>query len=355
MYWSSTASADTAVTAGGANKNTACCIAKAECSGYTCPAGYKTMLGYCTTSAVTAGTCSSNCCELDNLKCAYYASSITCASTHLYVASTHAGTTVTAGGANKNTACCTPKLLCADASVVCNAGYEKRCAADMTLYQPRCSTTSFTVAGCHSNCCNPVPEKCGGLAGLSLQVACIATGGVAAANRYWDSAKAGVTFTTNKAVECCSTRSVCTGYSCAAGYKIKAAHASIYCTGTSTTCTLTQQLCCDVDSTKCLGMTAVACADEVFTADYCTATTTQAINTRSRCSHYWDSLKLGTAATTTNKASACCTAKATCAAGTCSPGYMKKEPYYCSTSANTEASSMPLVVSSMPSSVKESR
>jgi len=40
--------------------------------------------------------------------------------------------------------------------------------------------------------------------------------------------------------------------------------------------------------------------------------------------HYWDSAAAGTSTTAATKKTSCCTAKATCASGSCSPGYKKK-------------------------------
>jgi hypothetical protein len=112
----------------------------------------------------------------------------------------------------------------------------------------------------------------------------------ATANHYFDTTKAGTTFTT-KNTDCCSAKANCGGHTCAAGTKSKTNAATIYCTGASATCTNT--LCCDNDATKCGGVTAVAC-------------------TYGNTWFYWDSAKAGTTFTAATKAIDCCTMKGTC-------------------------------------------
>merc|ERR1719316_2465449 len=112
--------------------------------------------------------------------------------------------------------------------------------------------------------------------------------------KYRDAAKYGTTGTT--AALCCSNAAKCSSITCAAGTKKKLAHATTYCA--SATCgTSDQSTCCELDDTKCKGVT-VSCPT---------------------CK-YKDTGKNGVSAGKFN----CCTNKGLCSTLTCGAGLKKK-------------------------------
>jgi len=167
-----------------------------------------------------------------------------------------------------------------------------------------CSTNSASCA--KGTCCMDDTTKCGG-----ITVPCDA-------GKYWDTLKVGIvagTTDTSKKSNCCTSFGTCTGYSsCAAGYKLKANPGTLYC-ASSSCATSDASTCCELDTTKCGGVTALTCDND----------------------KYWDTAKAGTAITTpitdTTKKSSCCSSRGTCAGySSCAAGYkLKSSPgsIYC--------------------------
>jgi hypothetical protein len=279
-YYEDSAKAGTAATS--STKNTACCTAKATCTGYSCSAGYtlKASPGNIMGTGATSSLSNSMCCDTDATKCLGIGS-VVCA-TGYYEDSTKAGTAATA--TYKNTVCCTAKATCTGYS--CSAGYTLKASPGNIMGTGDTSTLST------GTCCDNDVTKCFGIGSV-----------VCATGYYEDSAKAGTAATaTDKNTVCCTAKATCTGYSCSAGYKLKASPGNIM--GTGGTSTLSTTTCCDVDATTCGGIGGVTCPT----------------------GYYADSAKYGTAATATTKDSVCCTARATC------QGYSS-----CSTGMNVEA------------------
>merc|ERR1719253_1979320 len=301
----------TETAAGGANKNTDCCIAKATCSAGTCSAGYKkksTLANlYCTSSATTAASCNANCCDIDNTKCLNYGSTISCASAATYWdAAASAGTAAGAAGVDKNTACCTARALCS-AYATCSAGWIKS--------QAYCSSSATTTAACNSGCCQLDETKC---AKYASSLAC-ATG------KYYDNTASAAMATAlggaNKNTDCCTTKAACSTGTCSTGYRKKITLTNLVCTSSATTAASCNTNCCDLDTTKCLAHSStISCA----------------------AGKYFDAAaSAGVATTTADKNTACCIDKAACSAGTCSAGYKKKSTLtnlHCTSSATTAAS-----------------
>merc|ERR1711865_1260656 len=121
----------------------------AACTAGTCSAGYKKKATltdlFCTSSATDAKSCNTDCCELDNLKCSSYATSISCADGTYWDATASADTATTAAGANKDTACCTAKATCTAGT--CSAGYKKK----STLTDLFCASSATTAVSCNTN------------------------------------------------------------------------------------------------------------------------------------------------------------------------------------------------------------
>merc|ERR1719353_113131 len=189
-----------------------------------------------------------------------------------------AGVTAGTSDADKKNNCCTNLATCSGYS--CSAGYKLKsnpgnfyCASDT------CAT------GDASTCCELDTTKCGGITGLTCDT-----------GKYWDSAKAGNTAgttDTEKKTNCCTTKAMCSTYTCAAGYTSITAASTTTCSSDAASCT--SSACCTADTTKCGGITALTCdADK-----------------------YWDPNKAGTsianAADDAEKKDLCCTTKATCA------------------------------------------
>jgi len=302
--------AGTAAGASGANKNTACCTAAAACSAGSCSPGYKkkaTLTNlYCTSSATTAAACNANCCELDDTKCLNYVASISCAAGKYNNAAALADTAAGASGANKNTACCTAKAACSAGS--CSPGYKKKA----TLTNLYCTSSATTAAACNTNCCELDDTKCLNYAG---SISC-------ASGKYNDAAALAGTAAgaagANKNTACCTAKASCSSGSCSAGYTKSLA----YCSSSLTTAASCNSGCCTIDDTKCLKYSgSISCAAGKYKDSSTLATTT-------------------TAAGGANKDTDCCTAKAACSAGSCSPGYKKKATLtnlYCTSSATTAA------------------
>merc|ERR1712050_197347 len=85
---------------------TECCTAQAACSTLTCPAGKKQRTGthYCATSACSATTDSSTCCEADTTKCG--GNTVTCNANQYQDPTKNSVTGTTA------TECCTAQAAC---------------------------------------------------------------------------------------------------------------------------------------------------------------------------------------------------------------------------------------------------
>merc|ERR1719271_315268 len=211
-----------------------------------------------------------------------------------------AGTTT----ADQKTNCCTAKAHCS--SYTCPANYNSITAATTT----DCPTNA---ASCTRDlCCEIDTTKCGGMATGDGTFALTAPATYTCdASAYWDTAKAATTAGATHALtktNCCTSFGTCAGYSsCAAGYKLKSSPGSIYCVGSSCT-TGEASTCCELDTTKCGGVTALTCDND----------------------KYWDTAKAGTAITTpitdATKKSSCCTAVATCSFTSYSSGTPSPSP-----------------------------
>jgi len=293
MYWD-TAKAGTTITTPvtDATKKSSCCTSQGTCTGYSsCPAGKK-LKGtpgsfYCATSSCTT-TDADTCCELDTAKCGGITpptstSAYKC-DANMYWDSAKAGTTITTPvtDATKKSSCCTSQGTCTGYSS-CPAG-KKLKGTPGSIY---CATSSCTTTDA-ATCCEADTDKCGGITAVQCD-----------ANMYWDTAKADTTITTpvadaTKKSSCCTSQGTCTGYSsCPAGMKIKGTPGSIYC-ATSSCTTGESATCCEADSDKCGGITAVQCDANM----------------------YWDTAKADTTITTpvadATKKSSCCTSQMTC-------------------------------------------
>jgi len=241
---------------------------------------------YCSSSAVTQTTCVTGCCQVDTTKCG--ASDPSCA-TGKFWDMTKSQTARGADATAAKTNCCTAQAKCS--TMTCPAGY----VLDTTKSNNYCKG-----AACNPildlGCCKADATKCASKIGQDCG---------AATGKFQDSTKYGNAIGADwKATSaCCSQSAVCTGYTgCPAGKKLKAAHATTYCSGTacSTSSTADQAKCCEADTTKC-GGTVVTCDAGKFK----------------------DSSKAGTAKGADAKA-ACCTAKAKCAVAVCSTGMKLK-------------------------------
>jgi len=170
----------------------------------SCPAGYKKKSSltnwYCTSSATDAASCNTNCCELDDTKCLNYAGSLSCATGKVPAS---AGTATAAGGADKNTDCCTAKAACSTGT--CSAGYKKKSPLTNLL----CDSSATDAASCNTNCCEPDDTKCLYYApGGASPVSC-ATG------RYYATASAGTATTAGGAnfkEVCCIPKASCSDF-----------------------------------------------------------------------------------------------------------------------------------------------
>jgi len=278
--------------------------------GASCSAGYKKATVFCSSSATTASSCNSACCGLDDTKCLKYSGSIVCAAGKYKDSSTLATTTTAAGGANKNTDCCTAEAACSAGS--CSPGYKKKA----TLTNLYCTSSATTAAACNANCCELDDTKCLKHAGT---IAC-------AAGKFNDAAALAGTAAgasgANKNTACCTAAAACSAGSCSPGYKKKATLTNLYCTSSATTAAACNANCCELDDTKCLNyVSSISCAAGKYNNGAALADT-------------------AAGASGANKNTACCTAKAACSAGSCSPGYKKKATLtnlYCTSSATTAA------------------
>jgi hypothetical protein len=157
---------------------------------------------------------------------------------------------------------------------VCQAGYKKK-----ELY---CSTSAMTTASCNANCCEKDTTKCGGI----TAVTCATT------NHYWDSMKAGTTFTAgSQSTQCCTAMAACSATP-ATACNVARKKKMTYCSKAATDSTSCNTPCCELDTSTCRGVGTVSCA----------------------ASHFQDTAKYGTAATASNKNTVCCTARAPCPA-----------------------------------------
>jgi len=173
----------------------------------TCSAGFEQRKPTCISQQSNPASCNANCCELDDTKCFNYQGSISCATGKYWDAVTSAGTATAAGGANKNTDCCSAKAQCSATGVSCSAGYKLK--GDLTgLY---CASSATDAASCNTNCCVLDDTKC---LNYQTSISC-ATG------KYWDAATSAGTATTaaNKNTNCCTAQALCSTGTCSAGYK----------------------------------------------------------------------------------------------------------------------------------------
>jgi len=249
----------------------------------TCSSGYMEAKGTCSTSTADAASCNSRCCDLDDTKCAKYASSLTCATGKYYDYTASAATATAAGGANKNTDCCTAKAACSAGT--CSTGYKKK----STLTNLVCTSSATTAASCNNDCCELDDTKC---ANYISSLSC-ATG------KYIDATVAGTATAAggaNKNTDCCIAKATCSAGTCAAGYKKKSTLANLYCTSSATTAVSCNNDCCDMDNTKCLFyQSSISCAAGKYRDATASAGT-------------------ATAAGGLNKNTDCCTAKTLCSA-----------------------------------------
>merc|ERR1719271_955761 len=165
------------------------------------------------------------------------------------------------------------------------------CSATRYIPADGCTQTGTTQTADVSQCCEAISDttKCGGLSSNPCTTA----------THFQDLTKAGATAgstATEKATNCCTARGTCpTSGFCPAGMKLRTSPNK--CAGATCVLTADQNTCCEADTTKCGGLSSNPCT---------TAT------------HFRDLAKAGTAAgsTATDKATNCCTAKASCSSFT---------------------------------------
>jgi len=152
--------------------------------------------------------------------------------------------------------------------------------------------TATCGAGDEGKCCEDDATKCKGIGGI-----------VCASNHYVDMTKFGSPATSSdKNTVCCTAKATCAGYTCSgAGRKLKATPGDHHC-GTATCGAGDEGTCCEDDATTCKWITGIVCPG----------------------TSYRDSTKDGSAATSSDKNSVCCTAKATCDTHTCGAGMKLK-------------------------------
>merc|ERR1711966_607788 len=151
-----------------------------------------------TSSATTAASRNTNCCDLDTTKCLAHLSTISCAAGKYFDVAASAGVATTT--ADKNTACCTDKAACSAGT--CSAGYKKK----STLTNLYCTSSATTAASCNNDCCDIDNTKC-----LNYQssISC-------AAGKYWDATASAGTATAagglNKNTDCCTAKTLCSAF-----------------------------------------------------------------------------------------------------------------------------------------------
>jgi len=174
---------------------------------------------------------------------------------------------IAADKSNFQANCCTAKKTC---DITCTAGFTDKTDKATT----KCSTGTCSEL----ECCDITPGTCGKLMSSG-------TGSCTSDQRF---ANAGTTATAaTYAANCCVAKKTC-DVTCPAGYVDKTGKATIKCS--SGTCSKSE--CCDADSTKCQGQAAAGCNANDFV----------------------NPATAGSAATASTYKTACCLAKATCAA-----------------------------------------
>jgi len=199
--------------------------------------------------------------------------------------SAKADNAVGATDAETKASCCTAKASCSTLTT-CPAGWKKKSESDASaLY---CASSTCTLQTDGGKCCDSDDTKCAGLPSLFQ----------CDAGQFKDGAKNGEdagTTDAQKKANCCTAKGSCSTYTCPAGHKKKDDASTTTCDYANAQCTMMEgnQKCCEADTTKCGGISAIECDGD----------------------NYWDSAKADVEFGTSDadKKTNCCTPKATCA------------------------------------------
>lgn len=223
----------------------------------------------CTTGSTSTSNlcpCGGSCCEPVPNLCDSTAATATCASGRTVDESKK---TLAATTSNYDATCCKAKLACS--AHTCGAGHTDSATKASLMY-------TGTGRG-DAECCDVVPctDCCTSVMGTGTFCP--------SATHYMSSVSAAAT-TSNFEANCCTAKKTCDA-TCGPGFKNKADYATKKCSGS--TCSASE--CCELDSTKCLGVLSTSCGTGTFR----------------------DDAKKGNAATSTTYAANCCSTQTTCA------------------------------------------